>query len=109
MLKRLKEWIYNRIKPKELSADEMFQKLGFTLGEEYEHKAIYERKEDFVSYTHYIEIRINLANDIHIISYDQDMMAVQMHLDELDAALVKVHELIIRRKYLNAKYDTGAR
>lgn len=109
MFKRLKNWIRDRFFIDDDLAIVKFFRLGFTLYEDYGHKIVYMKDYKDLGYTHFIEIRINLVNEVHIMSYDQNMMAVQLYLDELDAALVQVHELIMRRKESDAKYDTRAK
>ncbi|MBR6289168.1 MAG: hypothetical protein IKR19_07535 [Acholeplasmatales bacterium] len=89
----LKLWYYKIFGSKKI-ADLEFSKLGFTLDEIYENKAIYKKVDNYTDSIHYIEIRLNLINEIHIISYDQNYMTYRLTLPEIDAAMIKVHEII---------------
>ena len=101
-------WFYNLFKPKEI-ADIEFIKLGYSIYEQYPNKLIYRKRETIENSAHYIQIRFNLANQIHIESYDDNYFSYRMNLYEIDAALIKVHEMIKERKEENAKYDTRIR
>ncbi len=108
IINRFKMCFYKFFKPKEI-ADLEFVKLGYVLYVEYPNKVIYKKTEIITGTTHYINIRFNMANEIHIEAYTDDMMSYRISMDEIDAAMIKVHELIQRRKEDNAKYDTRTR
>ena len=87
-------YFFSRFIKQEDTTDLDFCKLGFILYEDYGHKVIYKKVYEDNESIHYIEIRLNVVNQIHITSYDQNYMAYRMSLDEINAAMVKAKDLI---------------
>ncbi len=103
-----KYFFYKIFRPEKI-ADIEFCRLGFILDSDYDNKAIYKKTEKDSNITHYIEIRLNLVNTVFITAYDTNYIAYRINMEELDAAMIKVKEIIKRRKAQNAYNATRVR